>query len=260
MPALRNARQERFAQALALGLAPREAYERAGYTPGVRAAAAAARLQSSTGLKARLAELAARSTGTGKPRAGAQRDAGFAGVAKAIASGEVALTSSTSQHEATRSQPAATSWGAGCGVTASAETASDKATSNGSRSNGSEKPISNGVAPDTSPSDTTARDDTAPETSPPAIATPPEPAPVGATIDSLIAEFEEARQLALEVKQPAAAVSATMSKARIFGLIGEKGDARPGDRPSEVSDLEVARRIAFLLARCFHAMPDGATH
>jgi hypothetical protein len=36
MPALRNPRQERFAQALALGLPPHEAYERAGYPAGVR--------------------------------------------------------------------------------------------------------------------------------------------------------------------------------------------------------------------------------
>jgi hypothetical protein len=262
MPALRNARQERFAQALALGLAPREAYERAGYAPGVRAVAAAARLQSSTGLKARLAEITAGAAGAGKPRAGTHRDAGFAGAAKPIASAEVASTAPASQHAATRSQPGAGWRDAGCGVTPSAEMAAGKAASNGSRSNGSapKKPISNGVAPDTSPSGTTARDDTAPETSPPAIVTPPEPTPGGATVAALIAEFEEARQLALEVKQPAAAVSATMSKARISGLLGEKADAKPGDGPLEMSDLEMARRMGLLLARGLRNMPGEASH
>ena len=255
MPALRNARQERFAQALALGLAPREAYERAGYTPGVRAAAAAARLQSSTGFKARLAELTARTAGAGKPRAGAHRDARFASAEKAVACGKIALTESASQPAATRSWPVAGSRNAGCDAIPPAERVSDKATSNGSRSNGSapEEPASNGATAD-------KLDTTALEAAAPANAAPPESAPGGATVASLIAEFEEARQLALKNKQPAAAVSATMSKARIFGLIGEKGEARPGDRPSEVGDLEVARRIAFLLARCFDAMPDEATH
>jgi hypothetical protein len=227
MPALPNARQERFAQALALGLPPREAYERAGYTPGARAAATAARLLASTALKARMAELAAGAASVGKARPGAH------------------------------------------GVTASADTALDKATSNGSRSNGAvvETPAQKGAerrapngAPVELPSDTTATDTVASATSAPATTAPSSPTPGGATVASLIAEFEEARQLALEVKQPAAAVSATMSKARISGLIGEKTDAKPGDRPLEMSDLELGRRMALLLTRGLRAMPDEATH
>lgn len=38
------------------------------------------------------------------------------------------------------------------------------------------------------------------------------------TVDSLAAELEEARSLALEEKQSSAAVSATMGKAKLFGL------------------------------------------
>lgn len=38
------------------------------------------------------------------------------------------------------------------------------------------------------------------------------------TIDDIIAELEEARQLALETATPSAAVSATMGKAKLLGL------------------------------------------
>ena len=38
------------------------------------------------------------------------------------------------------------------------------------------------------------------------------------TVDSLIGELEEARLLALELAQPSAAVSASMGKAKIYGL------------------------------------------
>jgi hypothetical protein len=189
---------------------------------------------------------------------------GMPGIANSIANDDTLSTDTRNRLLATvtRSQPGAGWRDAGCGVTPSAEMAAGKAASNGSRSNGSapKKPISNGVAPDTSPYGTTARDDTAPETSPPAIVTPPEPTPGGATVAALIAEFEEARQLALEVKQPAAAVSATMSKARISGLLGEKADAKPGDGPLEMSDLEMARRMGLLLARGLRNMPGEASH
>lgn len=38
------------------------------------------------------------------------------------------------------------------------------------------------------------------------------------TVDSLVGELEEARLLALELAQPSAAVSASMGKAKIYGL------------------------------------------
>jgi hypothetical protein len=51
-----------------------------------------------------------------------------------------------------------------------------------------------------------------------------------------------------------------MSKARIAGLIGEKGEATTGDRLSEISDIEAARRIGLILARGISGMADEATH
>ena len=237
MPALRNARQERFAQALALGLSPHEAYERAGYTPGVRAAAAVARLQGSTVLKARIAELAARAAGAERARAGAP---------------DVTALEETAPHRATSN-----------GATANGTTAR-RARSNGASA---EKPAQirpetstpNGALADTPTSDVTAPDTAAPDNSPPRATTPAGTAP-GPSVAALIGELEEARQLAIEVRQPAAAVSATMSKARIAGLVGEKGEARPEDRLPEISDIEMARRIALILARGIHATADEATH
>lgn len=44
------------------------------------------------------------------------------------------------------------------------------------------------------------------------------------TVDSLTAELEQARSLALSIEQPAPAVSATMGKAKIHGLLVEKNE------------------------------------
>ncbi len=42
------------------------------------------------------------------------------------------------------------------------------------------------------------------------------------TADSIAAELEEARLLAIDIDQPAAAVSAAMGKAKVFGLLVDK--------------------------------------
>ena len=42
------------------------------------------------------------------------------------------------------------------------------------------------------------------------------------TVDTLVAELEEARKLAFETDKAAAAVSATMGKAKLLGLVVEK--------------------------------------
>jgi len=148
MPVLPNVRHEQFAQALAHGASAPEAYERAGYAPGARAAAAAVRLARKAELKARVAEIAA-----------------------------------------------------------------------------------------------------------------PASPPAEASVARLIDELEEARRLAIEIKQPAAAISATLGKARISGLIAEKADGKPGARLSfELSDTEAARRIVFILARAARGHPDEASH
>jgi hypothetical protein len=44
----------------------------------------------------------------------------------------------------------------------------------------------------------------------------------GTTIDSLTLELEEARRMGLDVGQPGAAVSATMGKAKLHGLLVDK--------------------------------------
>ena len=70
------------------------------------------------------------------------------------------------------------------------------------------------------------------------------------TVDALTAEFDENRALALETSQPAAANGATMGKARLHGL--DKGAAalvEVNTRITVLSDLEVARRLAFLLEK-----------
>lgn len=50
---------------------------------------------------------------------------------------------------------------------------------------------------------------------------------LGVTVDDLIAELDEARQIALAAAKPqsAAAVSATLGKAKLLGLLTEKIDA-----------------------------------
>lgn len=44
------------------------------------------------------------------------------------------------------------------------------------------------------------------------------------TVDSITAELEEARQLALTVQAPAPAVSASMGKAKLHGLVTDKAE------------------------------------
>lgn len=56
------------------------------------------------------------------------------------------------------------------------------------------------------------------------------------TVDSLIAELEEARQVAKGREQGAAMVSATLGKAKLAGLDGEGGGAA-SDLPRVLSDL-----------------------
>jgi len=51
---------------------------------------------------------------------------------------------------------------------------------------------------------------------------------LGITVDDLIAELDQARKIALEAAKPqsAAAVSATLGKAKLLGLLTEKVDAK----------------------------------
>lgn len=59
------------------------------------------------------------------------------------------------------------------------------------------------------------------------------------TVDSLVAELDEARQLALKTEAPAAAVSATMGKGKLLGLIVEKNEhTGKGGEPIQFQRIE----------------------
>lgn len=58
------------------------------------------------------------------------------------------------------------------------------------------------------------------------------------TVDSLLAELEDARQLAFRIAQPAAAVTATMGKAKIVGLDKLVLDHRSSDRSMTPTALD----------------------
>jgi hypothetical protein len=57
------------------------------------------------------------------------------------------------------------------------------------------------------------------------------------TVDGILGELEAARRLAMRVKQPSAAVSASMGRAKVAGLIIEKSEqGRPGDFSAMTDD------------------------
>lgn len=58
------------------------------------------------------------------------------------------------------------------------------------------------------------------------------------TVDSLLAELEEARQMALHEAQPSAAISATMGKAKITGVDVQKVELSGG--------LTMSHKIEFI--------------
>jgi len=75
--------------------------------------------------------------------------------------------------------------------------------------------------------------------------------PIEVTAASTIRELEEARQIALAKQQAAAAISATLAKAKFAGLFDEKPESAPESAPARpVFDgnyREAARRIGLLL-------------
>jgi phage terminase small subunit len=61
------------------------------------------------------------------------------------------------------------------------------------------------------------------------------------TVDSITDELEEARRAALDERQPAAAVSASMGKAKLHGLLVEKTEITGKDGgPIELSSAKAA--------------------
>jgi phage terminase small subunit len=66
----------------------------------------------------------------------------------------------------------------------------------------------------------------------------------GLTIERLIVEMEEARQLAMKNGQSSAAVSAVIAKAKIAGLWVEKRD--PANKYADLTDEQLEQRIRDL--------------
>ena len=66
------------------------------------------------------------------------------------------------------------------------------------------------------------------------------------TVDSLTTEYEEARGVAKDTKQPSAMVSATTGKAKLHGLVTDKQEAKVTVEAKEMSMAELARHLAFV--------------
>lgn len=73
------------------------------------------------------------------------------------------------------------------------------------------------------------------------------------TVDTLVDELEEARQLAKKTEAPASMVSATMGKGKLLGLVVEKNEHTGKDggpiETADITDIEAARRVAFMLGQ-----------
>lgn len=68
------------------------------------------------------------------------------------------------------------------------------------------------------------------------------------TVDSLTDEYEEARDLALNIEQPSAAISATTGKARLHGLDKQESvQVNVQQNTVKLTNLELARRLAGIL-------------
>jgi hypothetical protein len=75
------------------------------------------------------------------------------------------------------------------------------------------------------------------------------------TPDNMIRELERARSLAIRRGQASAAVTATLAKARLAGLLNERCESNA--QPSAKFDgnyVEAARRISLLLRLANHQM------
>ena len=84
------------------------------------------------------------------------------------------------------------------------------------------------------------------------------PAAAAVTTANTIAELDRARKLAIKKGQASAAVSATIAKAKLAGLLAEKPESRPERTPGfDGNYTEAARRIAFLLQLAEDEASDG---
>jgi phage terminase small subunit len=76
------------------------------------------------------------------------------------------------------------------------------------------------------------------------------------TVDSLTRELDEARQLAIEIRQPAAIVSAVMGKAKLHGKIVDKSDVTMRKPINEMTDEELAAYAAEYEQRAGGVLPS----
>lgn len=83
------------------------------------------------------------------------------------------------------------------------------------------------------------------------------------TVDSLVTELEQARVLALKIEAPAAMVAATMGKGKLLGLVIDKNEhAGKNGGPietKELSDIEAAQRVAYMLGRAMERQRNAAS-
>jgi hypothetical protein len=82
------------------------------------------------------------------------------------------------------------------------------------------------------------------------------------TVDDLVAELEEARAMATKIESASAMVAASMGKAKLLGLVVDKGEltgknGEPLNPPRELTDLESARRVAFILEKGLRRLKEG---
>ncbi|HEV2898857.1 MAG TPA: terminase small subunit [Pseudaminobacter sp.] len=80
------------------------------------------------------------------------------------------------------------------------------------------------------------------------------------SVGTLTKELEEARSMAMTEKTPSAAISATMGKAKLHGLLVEKVEATGKDGAPlvpETSSRELAKAISYLLAKGLKAKASG---
>lgn len=70
------------------------------------------------------------------------------------------------------------------------------------------------------------------------------------TIHDIADQLDEDRTFARDLENPSAAISATMGKAKVLGLLTEKHEHTGKDGgPLEIKDTDLARLIAFQLTR-----------
>jgi len=79
------------------------------------------------------------------------------------------------------------------------------------------------------------------------------------TVEDLLAELEEARQLALETEAPAPAVSATMGKAKLLGLDKVAVDNISSDNSMTPRGIDASKLSTAALAEILAAADESTT-